>query len=439
MKEWSEISVERHRVLSDDGSWDSYPNSWVTTPPQVGDYNAPVSYRNERKSRQTWDVVVPGWKEKINNGEIVNNDFIDVSLESGFNPLEYYAKVKHISSGRIADVYGGNWGPYYPNGASFPTLPTLAELLAIVCPDEGSLRAEAVTTAFARVDTSELEVLASLGELPETVDWFRDVLKRLIAAMAMLKKRQYLYALNQLKTSLRRKGAFKKTTKTVASGTEDYWMEWRYAIRPLIFEVQSYLAALDSKVESAVRKTARFSTFDLAEAISSPATSHTEYFFRANVRRTVTTSRSIRAGVLYSLDPEKMGWWTHLGLDAPVSAAWAITRLSFVLDWFFNIGQWIASWEPRVGLTPLSSWVVETRGHSTIDIWLPTSIPFTGFTTLDSHVNSNGGAYCNVQSKVRWVNPDRQFLPTFRYTGLKVAKVADLVVIGRKLASQLLR
>jgi len=434
--DWSQMSVSRDRILSDGGDWDTYLESYQATPPiDPYAFTATRSYMASRVHRRIWDVVTPEYKRKMNEGQIISSDMIDVSLRSSFKPMLCFCNARSSGSYTTQYTYGNRLGVNDANGIVTPPS-TLAGALAIVSDDAGSLRAEAVSTAFARVDVSELEVLASLGEMPETVEWFRDVLRRLIGIMSDIKKRQYLSALNRLK--LRRKAGVSKNAKKVASGAEDGWMEWRYAIRPLIFEVQAYLDALDTSVEKAVRKTARFRNLTVSDSIEHPSELN-PIIYAANVQRDVHVSRSIRSGVMYELDPGKMGWWTHLGLDAPISAAWAVTSLSFVLDWFFNIGQWIASWEPRLGLTPLTSWVVETRSVEITGHTAPTGVPWPYYVILDRNVIDGGEYSCTLQVKARWVNPDRQILPTFRYKGLKVAQVADLVIIGRKLASQLLR
>jgi len=439
--DWEDLSVSRDRILSDNGDWSTYLESYLATPPTDPYAYGPLtkSFRSARVYKRCWDVVVPNWKDRMNNGEIITNDLIEVSLTSTFQPMLVHCVGRWPGASYVTTYdYGKMLG--CPDGANSIITPpaNLQEAINLIKTDEGSLRDEAVTAAYARVDISELEVLASLGEMPETVDWFRDVLKRLIAAMAALKKRQYLDMLNQLKSLRTSKGARKRAAKKLGSLTEDSWMEWRYAIRPLIFEVKAYLAALETKVEIATRKTARKSTYDYAHSTSYLETTG-GIIYNANIRRDVTTTRNIKAGVLYSLNPELTGWWTHLGLDAPVSAAWAITRLSFVLDWFFNIGQWIASWEPRLGLTPLSSWVVETRSTEITGKPAPIMAPWAPMVISERSVTENGGYSCVLQVKARWANPSRQILPTYRYKGLNVSKVADLVVIGRKLASQLLR
>lgn len=434
--DWTAMWLPRSRILSDGGNLGTYPEIYWSTPPiDPYRYSTTRSYQASRLYRRVWDTVVPNYQGEIRAGRIINNDLLDFRLDSSYSPMLCFCDARAVPTYTTQYTWGNLLGITGGAAGIVAIPPGWVEALALVSSDEGSLRDEAVTTSFARVDVSELEMLASLGEMPETVEWFRDVLRRLIGIIADIKRKQYLSALDRLKIRHQRTNLAK--AKKTYLGSEDAWMEWRYAIRPLILEVKAYLEALDSRVEKASRKTARFRNID--EATTHSVVNTTGGVFNANVQRTVRTTRSIRSGVLYALEPEKMGWWTHLGLDAPVSAVYAITRLSFVLDWFFNIGQWIASWEPRVGLTPLTNWVVETRTIEVTGVPQPLNVPWPGYTILSRSVTDVGGYSCKAQVKARWANPDRQLLPTFNYRGLKVAQVADLVVIGRKLTSQLFR
>jgi len=438
--DWSLMSVSRDRILSDSGNWKTYLESYLATPPNdPWAYTATRSYMSDKTYRRCWDLVTPNWKAEMNKGVIICNDLLDVSLKSVFSPMMFQCKLHYPNANYVTDVVGG-FG-HGVNGASGIIAPpqNFAEAINLIVEDEGSLRSEVVTKSFAKVDVSELEVLASLGEMPETVEWFRDVLRRLIGIIADFKKRRYLAALNRLKPRKTSTVPLSKRAKKRLLQGEDGWMELRYAIRPLVFEVQAYLAALDSKVEKAVRKTARSRNFDVSLSNSSQVFSGPYLPFFANVTRKSTLSRSVSAGVLYNLQADKMGWWTHLGLDAPISAVWAVTTLSFVFDWFFNIGQWIASWEPRVGLTPLANWVVETRTQEIVGSSVPQGVVWPPQTVLSWSVTDAGEYSCVLQVKARWKNPDRQILPTWNFDGLKVAQVADLVIIGRKLTAQLFR
>lgn len=435
--EWNEMpQPSRERILSDGGNIGTCLERLQYLPQGNYAINLTLTYVKDYQFKCCWDTSTPDWKTVINSGKIINNDLLEMSYEGVYSPTEFVCNARQ--STQLFKYTSKSWVDEI-KGADKDVPKLYASALAFASSDEGSLRAEAVTSSFARVDVSELEVLASLGEMPETVAWFKDVLRRLIALTAAFKKKQYLEVLRLAKLRLRKPGAIKKSTKKVGTSMEDFWMEWRYAVRPLVFEVQAYLAALDSKVEKAIRKTAVKKSFSVTHQESNLVF---QGILPVQVLQESTISRSISAGVLYQLQPDKMGWWTHLGLDAPTSAYWAVWPLSFVYDWFFNIGEWIASWEPRVGLTPLTNWVVETRTVEDNYTFYPgviTSDTWEGFTIIDQSVTKQGGKYCKTQTKTRWANPDRQILPTFRMKELDTAQVLDLTIIGRKLISGLFR
>lgn len=436
------IPLSRERILSDDGEVDTYPWRWWAVPPNdPWAFDTTSTYLSSRLYRKIWDKTDPLWRKKVNEGVIMNNGLLDFSLQATFCPLTFRATCDYIPETARMNYTETAHRLGVTDAGGIVTPPTRSDdALLFIVSDPDSLRSEAITKSFARVDVSELEMLASLGELPETVSWFKDVLKRLIALLTAMKKRQLLETLKQLKLLSRRPKNLAKGLDKKATGS---WMEFRYALMPLIFEVQAYLEALDTKVEKAYRKTARAkdtssytqtSTSTIRELLG--GTFNTD----VSVHRQVTEERLIRAGVLYSLDPTKTSWWSHLGLDAPTSAFWAVTTLSFMIDWFFNIGQWIASWEPRIGLTPLTNWVVETR-CVTIEATANGTPQLSAYNWIISDVIVTGsGKYtCVYKVKARWVEPERQILPTFKMKDLGVAQIADLVIIGRQLASQLLR
>lgn len=432
--DWSGMPVPpRYRILGEDGSSGSFQDALQRLPQGTWIINSTYTFTRAYNYQLSWDTVTEGWKEMVNKGEILSNDFLSVNAEQSIVPMIY----------TCTGMAGSQAVKYYGGGLPFAvsnSLPSFSSVLALVSGDTSSLRAEAVTSSFARADVSELEMLASLGEMPETVQWFRDVLKRLIAITYAVKRADAQRLLKLLKTTRSRPGASARKSFRKAFGlTENGWMELRYAIRPLVFEVQAYLAALESKIERSLRKTSRKKTF--VTSTSSSTTSPAGMLQSSTVTER-TTSRTISAGVLYSLRPESMTWFTHLGLDAPTSAVWAVTSLSFVYDWFFNIGDWIASWEPRLGLTPLTNWVVETRTvEDHVDVIPGQATPAsTGWTTVTGqNVTQAGVGYRKTQIKARWVDPDRQILPTFRFKGLNTSQVIDLTVIGRKMISQLFR
>lgn len=73
----------------------------------------------------------------------------------------------------------------------------------------------------------------------------------------------------------------------------------------------------------------------------------------------------VRAGVLYEIDIDDTPWISVI-LDpkAVVSTAYALARLSFVIDWFVNVGGTLAAWSPSMGVNELSAWITVEIQHN---------------------------------------------------------------------------
>jgi hypothetical protein len=132
------------------------------------------------------------------------------------------------------------------------------------------------------------------------------------------------------------------------------YMELRYAIRPLIYDVNGIIAVLEKDTRLYDRFTGRgsasatASTGDLIEGHS------IEWNATADTERSATYYVSARAGVLYHVNVNQL---RLLGVDQLLETAWELIPFSFIVDWFVGVGQAIAAATPTIGATQLASWV----------------------------------------------------------------------------------
>lgn len=114
---------------------------------------------------------------------------------------------------------------------------------------------------------------------------------------------------------------------------------------------------------------------------------------------TETIESNVRAGVLADIDPPSVSVLALLEPRAIVSTAYVLSRLSFVVDWFINVGNWLCSWSPTVGTNILSSWVViETEQKITArNKWLPVLNDWE----KSQSVSGNGTATVSLKRKLR--------------------------------------
>lgn len=357
-----------------------------------------------------YDVMTPSFKKLVAQGRIINNPMYQVvgttSIKPGSSEWIYHWEEQ---------TYGDEiWGwDHIPSLSPPLTVSTDLEVLESIWLD-ASLVDTASAQAWANVDISEAAVLASLGELPETLNWLKNLYYRFYKVTKAFNK--------------------KRLVRHLAKGDlTDLWLEYRYAIRPIIFEAESLVKALQLTKEN-IRQTARGNAV-VEESLGSVATRTNGPTIHWGQEYTVETTqrKEVRAGVLFAIDSD-IDLLTHaLGFNQPIQSLWELVPFSFIIDWFFNIGEIIATWSPKGDLTPLASWTTETitvteKGTLT-DSWDNFS------TTIDGWREYNvtpGSGYSETYFRRRTPKADRPVIPSMSIN-LDTAKILDLIFIGRKL------
>lgn len=436
----------------------SYREYWWSNQP-VYDYDRQAMAIRTTKTQRMLDVVTPRFQTIRNNGGIICSPMyraevtntVDQTLcwyhgHAGSYPFkgEY-----HFETGLGAAAETGYL--QYGNTTSFNK--ALEEFA-----DYESL---AVTRAHADVDISEMQLLATVGELPETLDWIKSLITRAIRITRAFQSkaerakilRTLLYSLEEvdgkkaiyhatrryerfvqlLKNRAERK-LLRQKHKNVTDDFSSLWLEYRYAIRPLIVDIQNALKVLDTVIKSR-RLTARGREYAIGKWDESIEARQQLSVFTAVASVSVHTEESIkaRAGCLYAVEESVASLATILGIDQPIESLYELIPFSFILDWFFSIGDLLQSWFKSSGLDILTSWVTceiirtETRSVKGFQFL------GTNYYVVDSQgVNEFGSSFSSVKLKRRLPNPPLPLLPRFDLK-LSLAKIIDLGLIGRAL------
>jgi hypothetical protein len=368
------------------------------------------------------DWVVPSFSKRRNKGEIFNNPFNSVkevrttsAAECGWN---CYQKVLTEVDEVVTKVYEATYTNYGERPASrwlsHSTLPfhTFESELSLT-------RDLAVTQARANVELSGLSVLATIGELKETVLGLRDIYKRVGRIFSALKfdisTRSKLGSLNQ--RILKQELSLKEL--------KNRYMEARYAIRPLVYDVIRYLESIGKRLQKNTRHTFRASeSCDKADQATRSLRFGT---YELDVLYMSKYSCIARAGLL--CDVEEVTLSNFLGMDQILETAWELTPLSFVADWFFNIGSMLAAWTPETGVRTLASWVSVTEEISSSatvigvrhDAPKPPNV-FQNLTLNNCQITKN------ITRKVRTPDPFPCIFPRFKVK-LDALKLLDLALI----------
>lgn len=151
----------------------------------------------------------------------------------------------------------------------------------------------------------------------------------------------------------------------------------------------------------------------------------------SNVEVTETLNVNVRAGVLVDIDPPSETFLTILEPRSVISTAWALSRLSFVIDWFVTIGPWLASWSPTVGTKILSSWIViETRREITA-VHTMSGVAPSWATKPHYSGSGTGKVYDYEKRRVPFEPSERPYLPSLNIN-LNLDKLFALILLFAK-------
>lgn len=290
----------------------------------------------------------------------------------------------------------------------------------------------AVTKAWSKIDQTVLPLLVTLGEGKETLGTIIKLFRRLISFFRFLhsgRKSQLEYALKGDKTDI---ALINKKLRGISLTSE--WMEIRYALRPLMYELGAAFDLLDAKLKRLSRMTCRGNEVVLSSSTNTARAMYDAYTgVEYQVQQTLT--RRCRAGVLFGFLNNNVSFAQLLGLDRPVGALLELTKLSFVLDWIINIGSYIASWEQNTSLTVHGCWCTdEVLIRETY--FSPTVVctwGIFGYTDIESEVTPASSTWTR-ERYVAYRNPaaTRPLTPSIKLR-LNWAKVIDLAIILKQL------
>ena len=383
-------------VVAETGSIDSRSSTIADSP--LTDLGGSVSSRSDYDytyvtgGKTFSDVVTPRFRERIKKGEIIANPFSSVeSHVTGTGVTvdvtatrRYYTQTSSTDRKSIASGDTTSRGLYYVGPGGNPEKPlsegktpnavtarvgtrVYAEVSSRtsryipigVLLDSGvalppnttdalaSVRGQAIARAFAKVHAGDMQSLVTAAELPKTIKMVQQNLRSALKILKSFKK----WDLKFLKGSI--------SSKTLASK----WLEYRYGIMPLVYDLQDLVKSINSirSGSQQLRKTFRASATAEARG-STPRTLPVQGpggSLTLTLESIQLASVSARATVLVGFtDSKGSGNISRIlgGFDF-ISSAWELVPFSFVVDWFVNVGDWVASWQPMVASKVLTSCV----------------------------------------------------------------------------------
>lgn len=200
------------------------------------------------------------------------------------------------------------------------------DMLLASFPRDPSFDTAMITSALAEANQGYYDLLTELAELPETVGYLGNLVKSGLEITRDFKKKEDV---------LRKKlaeGILKplKFVDLLAS----LWLQYRYAISPLIMSIEDLRHTFNEWHK--LFKTTRKGHLMMETVIPNEIGGWVRESYTGTIHDRVFIKRSYDAGdLLQSLT-------RNLSLN-PLSTAWELVPLSFVVDWFLNIGDAISA------------------------------------------------------------------------------------------------
>lgn len=377
-------------------------------------YNGSNKLTYYKENTATWetysntmnDVVTKNFKSRVANGDIINNP-MNKTVTRIYCTIPNYRR--DYSSGQY-DI--GQWPAlnyYAPFLESTENFETQREI--------------AVTKAFSKVDSSIASLPTTLGELRETKEM---LLKALVSLRNIHKLLKYY------RDKLRYALDHKDRSSFIASEVLNSWMQVRFGWLPFASDIKSLQTAMTALHKYEDRQTFRAGeTITVQDADIYPVSLHSgsEQF---DVKRTLYRVTNISAGVLCS--QRYGGVPDTYGLTKIPSVIWELTRLSWAIDYFFNVGEVIASFTPDSLWSPLTSWVTQ-RDRITCENNI-TNVTIGPPLFIGGYIN-NGRIICSKEIVQRIPNPGRSginFRPRINW-----ARYIDLVGVLKQPLKKTLR
>lgn len=224
-----------------------------------------------------------------------------------------------------------------------------------------------------RIRDTDVDLAVMLGEYKESAGMVVSAANAVVNAVKLAKKRRYDEALLELVGQRRRSllrnsdDNLKGKPYDIPKAMSDTWLGLQYGIIPLLRDVHAVVEKLSSTYNGFPKP------LQVRTRLSEPIKTHlSRISVDPNWGDTITSTLLFTGfvegsgGVTYWVDNPLMRTLDQVGVLNPMSVAWELTRLSFVVDWFIPIGDYLQSFVPPQGVKFSSGWVA-TKASTTLE------------------------------------------------------------------------
>jgi hypothetical protein len=176
--------------------------------------------------------------------------------------------------------------------------------------------------------------------------------------------------------------ANKRRLRNIAVGdakrADEFWLTWRYGIVPLAMQIEDLIEAQFRESGKKRRETTR----EKVSAFASASETKTLTWGSAVMTFRASTTESFKVRAM-SLDEGYITMADTHGMSVKnlLTVPWELLKLSFVVDWFANVGDYLGASVPSFGLDQLGSCYVRER-RQVITITPVSTVGAGGYTVV---------------------------------------------------------
>lgn len=319
------------------------------------------------------DIVTPRYKEIVANGGIVNNPCRQYSIKLEASPITRSGAYSHYyGTPQRSDWYvrtWTNWIPILDNPSGYGN----AEPILTRSEKDNAIR-YAIVEAYGKLDQVEWMLPVDVFELHKTLKMLGNAIQHFRGLIRFLRgkgtkkpkrrsdrRRSYVSCKAYQSVSSKLGRALSKTGDAASNKT----LEFLYGWIPLAMSIEDAFKALERLEPETIRQTVSASCPLEEEAVvSNTSLSYPLGSGNGTLTSTYSSTRTekyrARCGICAS---QRVTWrnvFTLTWWDAP-SVLWELTHLSFVVDWFLKIGDWLKALKVRMQATIEYSWLTVTE------------------------------------------------------------------------------
>lgn len=369
------------------------------------------------------DVVTPNFKKRQASGEIINNpmakayDIMEQPIISfSFNSVGYNKMCSPLAMHLYTKYCGSGTIPFdHFDPSPFMDPPNV---------DISSLKDQAIAKAWANIGSSDMLALATLKESKDSLMGLIYILNKVYKIRKAVKTADLRRAKKEL--------SFNEL--------QEVYMNARYNLRPLYYDAKALSKIISTDLtDKQMRQTFRGKIVDNqtdSDIVESKTWQYNPDFYGlAIVNRNVHVETTVRAGVLTDVDPPN--YFDLFGITSIPETLWDLVPFSFIIDWFWNVGDTILAFTPVVGHKTLASWVtIKQKVTQTATLGQSSYYSNDSDTfyreMLDQTMDTGVTAFCSKETFERIPEPSRPVLPRFNVK-LDPLKLLDLGIILKKL------